>query len=201
MKLENMTYLSLAVGVAFSAAFGTSALAQHTISFSGSATQNTCVAQLNGAGSGGGAVNVGTVKAEQFSSNFSPSAKAPVTFTINLSNCAAGARPYAYFYSPGKVSVGYSNDSVLLNQTVPITGGTGPEHLGLQILLNNDARTPVSFGNTIPSSPPRHSGDPVVTVGSAGTATLTYHARYWRGNGAVTAGSFATDASYVINYD
>jgi len=197
MKLKTLAWLPLAVGTAFSA----SALAQHTISFSGAITQSTCVSQLNGAGGGGGAINVGTVNANQFPSAHSPSTKAPVTFTISLSNCAAGARPYAYFYSPGKVAVGHVSDSVLLNQTVPSTGGVGPENLGLQILLNDDARTPVSFGNTVPSSPPRHTGDPVVTVNSAGTATLTYHARYWRSTGVVTAGSFTTDASYVINYD
>jgi len=182
MKLKQLACLSLLAG----AAVGVSAHAQNTISFTGSAQNQTCVNHFNGSGSGDGTLVMGDANIADFPPGGGVSSKPPVNFTISLSGCAVGARPFANFYHTGSATID-TGDSTLLK---------GPNNLAVRLYVNDGAQTAIHPATTQPMFPWRHANDPVVVTDAAGDATLTSSPDF-----PIVAGGFQTFVGYLVDYD
>jgi len=195
MKLKHLAYLSLAAG----AVLGASAQAQNTIRFTGSVSLTTCTISVNGFGANR-TLGFGVVNPSQFPSPMAAGNVSPITISLALTDCAPTTNVFAHFYR--NLTSAWSPYSDLISSDTSVLGNVG-NWLNVQILTSGGTPTPVNFSDTIPANPARHTNDPIVTTDAAGSATLVYTARLFRGPASVPVGpgTFSTQAGYIINYD
>jgi len=201
MKFKSLAYLSLVAGATFSTSV--MAQAQGQIVFQGIISAGTCTSTVNSQGTGNAVIAIPTIQLSQFGPPGAPATTPPVPFTINLENCAPGVTPYARFYVSTPDALSTVQTGHIANRASYPAPATGVDlllsvnHAGGYFALASDSETTAK-------TQPRYDNDPVVTVGSDGTAELRYYARYRRhpaGGSPLTAGAFYAEVNYLINYD
>lgn len=189
MKSNIMTGSIAAAALAVLSAMPAAAQASDgTINFSGTVAGTSCTINLDGLTSGTGSVKLPTVQTGSLSA--AGNTAGARTFTIALTNCAAGsgqgvASAARAFFEMGP----YVDANGRLNNAA---GASGAQNVQVQLL---DAS-----GNVINvgSASQRASGAQQTSIVN-GAATMTYQARYYA-TGAATTGDVSTSVTYSVDY-
>jgi len=175
-------YSKVLVGVLLCAAWGSTAMAQSKVTFTGEVYNNTCAATINNSSSA--TVNLSPVSTSALSSIGSMSL--PQFFDIALTGCNAfnGHTVKAYFYQTNAVA----------GRLVKDTGDSNPGAGWSYQLTDATGNNYFDVGITSTVVP---SNVATSTSVSSGSGTLTYGVRYVR-TGSLTPGKMKATATYVI---